>query len=225
MAPTATVEPVASPSPAAEATPTEANASAAAPTSDASAATSESATAETERLVLTLTETEARYRVREQLANRNLPNDAVGVTTAVTGKLVMETDGTIVQDESKFVVDLSSLRSDSDRRDNFIRNNTLQTGRYPTAEFVPTEVRNLPTPLPTSGDVTFQLVGDLTLRDVTRSVTWDVEARIEGNSLVGSATTQIRFDEFGMEPPRAPILLSVEDTIQLELDFNLTQES
>lgn len=194
-------------------------------TAVAAASPTVSTATETQRLILTLEQSEARYRVREQLANRSLPSDAVGVTTAVSGQIVLETDGTVIPAESRFVVDLSTLRSDSDRRDNYIHRNTLETARFPTAEFVPTEVRGLPNPLPTSGDVTFQLIGDLTLHGVTRPVTWDVTARIERQTLAGSATTQVRFDDFNMMQPRVPILLSVEDTVQIELDFHLIQQS
>src|SRR5262245_43429491 len=54
------------------------------------------------RFELTAEGNEARYRVREQLASLALPSDAVGVTSAVTGVLVVNPDGTIVSGESKF---------------------------------------------------------------------------------------------------------------------------
>jgi polyisoprenoid-binding protein YceI len=147
------------------------------------------------------------------------------VTSAVTGLIVVNQDGTIASDESKFVVDLSTLQSDQRRRDNFIKNNTLQTNQYPNAEFVPTSAIGLPSPLPASGSVTFQLVGDLTIRDTTRPTTWDVTAQIvDGRELVGTATTSFTFADFGMTQPRVPIVLSVEDNIRLELDFRLVLE-
>lgn len=59
---------------------------------------------------------------------------------------------------------------------------------------------------------------------VTRPVTWDVTARIEGARLVGTAFTQVTFQDFGMEQPQVAVVLSVEETIQLELDFTLVRE-
>jgi len=177
------------------------------------------------RLVLAAEGNEARYRVQEQLANVSLPSDAVGVTSAVTGQLVVNADGTLVRDESKFVVDLTTLKSDQSRRDNFIKNNTLETRQYPTAEFAPTEAPGLPSPLPTSGSVTFQLVGDLTVHGVTHPTTWEVTAQIvDGPALAGSATTSFTFADFGMTAPRVSVVLSVEETIKLELDFHLVLE-
>lgn len=173
------------------------------------------------RLTFVAGESEARYRVREQLVRLSLPSDAVGSTREVTGTIVINPDGTIVAEESKVTVDLRTLRSDEDRRDNFIRRNTLQTSQFPFATFAPTEARGLPSPLPESGAVTFQLVGELTIRDVTRPVIWDVTATIEGDRLVGQAQMEITFADFNLTKPRVPVVLSVEDTIRLEIDFHL----
>lgn len=178
----------------------------------------------TVRLVLVPEESEARYRVREQLANQSLPNDAVGRTRVISGAVVLAPDGTIVAEESHFDVDLRTLRSDQSRRDNYIQRNTLETSRFPTAIFEPRDASGLPWPLPERGEFTFQLTGDLTVHGVTRPVTWDVTARIEGDRLVGTAVTRVTFQDFGMEQPRVAIVLSVEDTIQLELDFTFVQE-
>jgi polyisoprenoid-binding protein YceI len=177
------------------------------------------------RLVLDPANSEARYRVREQLANISFPTDAVGTTSAISGTIVIDPDGTVVSQESKFMVDLTTLKSDKAQRDRYIQNNTLQTRSYPTAEFVPTKVIGLPSPLPASGPVTFQLAGDLTVHGITHPTTWDVTASVDGQGLTGNASTSFTFEDFGMTPPRVPILLSVEDTIKLEVDFHLVLDT
>ena len=91
---------------------------------------------------------EARYRVREQLAGINFPSDAVGTTNAVEGRISLDAQGHVLTNDSRLTVDLRRLQSDKDRRDNYIRRNTLETDRYPMAVFVPTEVRGLPFPSP-----------------------------------------------------------------------------
>lgn len=176
------------------------------------------------RLVLVPEQSEARYRVREQLANQSLPNDAVGATREITGAIALAPDGHIVSAQSHFEVDLRSLRSDQSRRDNFIQRNTLETSRFPTAVFEPREASGLPWPLPENHEFTFQLAGNLTIHGVTHPVSWDVTARIEDDRLVGTAVTQVTFQDFGMERPRVAVVLSVEETIQLEVDFTLVRE-
>lgn len=168
---------------------------------------------------------EARYRVREQLANLDFPNDAVGVTNKITGGIVFDQNGAVVRDQSKLSIDLATLKSDSDRRDNFVRGMALQTSRFPTAEFVPTEVRGVAFPLPTSGEAAFQLLGDLTVRGVTKPVVWDVKAQFADGAVSGSATTAAVWGDFGMSQPRVAIVLSVADTIGLEFDFQMKQAS
>jgi polyisoprenoid-binding protein YceI len=162
---------------------------------------------------------EARYRAREQLVSRPLPNDAIGRTTAITGVLTLTTAGAIVPEHSRLTVDLRTLKSDEGRRDRYIQQNTLETQRFPLAEFVPTQAIGITWPPPTSGEATFRLVGDLTVHGVTRPVTWDVTAQFAGERVTGMATTTVKMTDFGMTPPRAGPVLSIEDSLRLEVDF------
>jgi polyisoprenoid-binding protein YceI len=163
---------------------------------------------------------EVRYRVREQLAGLSFPNDAVGVTSAVEGVIVFDAEGRLAPD-SRFTVDLRTLRSDEARRDNYVRRNTLETDRYPLVTFVPTETRRLPFPLSGTGSVPFELVGDLTVKDVTRRVSWDATASFDGPRVAVRARTAFRFGDFGLRVPRVSVVLSVEDDIKLEADLVL----
>lgn len=164
-------------------------------------------------------DSEARFRAREQLAQRPLPNDAVGTTREVTGQLVIGPDGQPVAEQSRITIDMRSFRSDSNQRDNFIRQNTLRVQQFPTAEFTIRELRGLPGTLPTSGEHTFQIVGDFKLQDATRPLTWDVTATFAGAEVTGKATSIIKLEDFGIERPRVPVVLSIEENIGLELDF------
>src|SRR5690606_29339212 len=147
------------------------------------------------------------------------PNDAVGETSNISGTLVLNDDGAVVPAESRFEVDLSTLKSDSDRRDNYIRRRTLQTEQYPKAVFVPTAIRGAPSPLPTTGEFSFELDGELTIREVPRPVTWRVAARAADGRYVGTAVTEFTFGTFELDIPRVASVLSIRDNIRLEYDF------
>ncbi len=168
---------------------------------------------------------EARYRVREQLVQRDLPNDAVGTTNNVVGSIVVDQNGAIAPEQSRIAVDTASLESDSARRDNYVRQNTLETQEYPTAEFVVREAPGLPNPLPTSGEAQFQVMGDLTIHGVTRPATWEATARFDEQGAMASATTRLTLTDFGMTPPRVGPVLSIEDEARLELDLRLNREA
>jgi polyisoprenoid-binding protein YceI len=177
------------------------------------------------RLVLTQGASHASYRATEQLAGNSLPTPAIGTTSSVIGMLVLNGDGTLDQSQSQVNVDVASLQSDESRRDNFIKGNTLQTSQFPTATFVPTQVVGLTGPLPTSGQATFQLQGNLTVHGVTQPVTWQVTAQFDSANVTGSATTTVRISDFGMTPPKAGPVLSIEDAIDLELAFSATRQA
>jgi polyisoprenoid-binding protein YceI len=198
---------------------------ASATTASAAAATSASTTSPAGTLVFRIAQgqSQAIFRVREQLVGRELPNDAVGTTSAVSGQLAIRPDGTVDGASSRITVDLNSLATDSSMRDGFIKQNTLQTSQYPTAEFVPTRVEGLPSPLPASGQYAFKLTGLQTIHGVQKEVTWDVTATRDGNALNGTATTAFTFGDFGMTPPSARSVISVVDAIRLEVALAATQ--
>lgn len=172
-------------------------------------------------LVLAPDGNEARYRVREQLANLEFPNDAVGATSAITGALVLDAQGAVVPAESKFVIDVTTLKSDKERRDGYLQRRTLETALYPTVTLVPTVLRGLPWPLPTSGAFTFEMEGDLTIKAVTRAVRWQVEAVAADGGFSGTVSTSFRFEAFELAQPNVSVVLSVENDIRLEYDFRL----
>lgn len=162
---------------------------------------------------------EALYRINEQLARRDLPNDAVGTTSDIDGQIVFSADGAVDAEQSKITVNVRTLRSDSDRRDGYIRGRSLESDRFPNVDIAVQEVRGLPWPLPASGQAAFQMEGGLTIRDQTRLVTWDVTANFDGGTVEGLAKTEVTFEQFGITKPRVAIVLSVADEIRLEVAF------
>lgn len=161
----------------------------------------------------------ASYRVQEQLAGVNFPNDAVGTTPSVMGTLVINPDGSVDSAQSKLTIDLRNLKSDQDMRDGYIQKRTLETDKFPFAEFIPKRVQGLSSPLPTMGQTGFQLTGDLTIHGTTNEVTWTGIATFNKGQVAGRATTNFTFATFGLMKPTLARLLSVDDKIQLEVVF------
>ena len=177
------------------------------------------------RLVLVPAGTSASWRVRERLASFDFPNDAVGTTRDVGGAIVVGADWQPVAADSKITVNLTTLRSDRDMRDRYIQHRTLETDRFPTAVLVPTRFLRMRTPLPDSGTFTFEIEGDLTVHGVTKPTTWLVTAVAKDGGYTGSALTRVTFEDFDMQQPRVPILLSIEDEINLELRFSFARDT
>lgn len=167
---------------------------------------------------------EVRYRVREQLAGFDLPNDAVGKSSTVSGAIAFDADGRLLRDASRFTVDASTFVSDRDRRDRYVGSRLLEAQQFPEIVLVPTALRGVTLPLASAGSSSFELVGDLTVRGVTRPTVWRVTAQLENGRVSGTASTRFVFDDFQMEKPRVRSVLSVADTIVLEYDFSLVRE-
>lgn len=192
----------------------------AAPTATA-AATPAAATPAAGALTFTVsTGSKAIVRVNEQLADRNLPSDAVLTTDKVTGEFTLLADGTFAAG-SRIVADLTALSSDVGLRDDFVKRNTLDTRRFPQATFVPTRTEGLTLPLAASGDLTFKLTGQMTIRDVTKEITFDVVAKRSGADLMASAKVApaFQFGTFGMSQPRVFSVISIKDEIRLEMEL------
>jgi polyisoprenoid-binding protein YceI len=162
---------------------------------------------------------EARYRVFEELASIG-HNEVIGKTRDVKGKIVVDANGMVVKDSSKIVVNAQSLTTDQKRRDAHLKTQTLETDKFPEVTLVPVSFEGFTGDIPAGQEKTFTMLGDLTVRNVTKPMKWDVVARRQGNDIVGTAKTVFTLQDFNIEKPRVVMVLSVADTVRLEYDFH-----
>ena len=160
----------------------------------------------------------AGYRVGEELSGIGT-TDAVGRTQAVSGSL--EIAGTTVT-AAEVEVDLTTVVSDRPQRDGLVRR-SLDTEQFPFARFELVEPVTFES-LPAAGEsVTATVVGAFEIHGASRPVELSLEATwIEGVVIVGG-TFEICFEDYGLVPPRAPVVLSVEDVGTIELLLNFTR--
>jgi VCBS repeat-containing protein len=155
----------------------------------------------------------ADYYVGETLASLGVPSTANGKTSDITGTFFLNGDGTSLDTSqtSSFTVDVSTLQSDEDRRDNRVQQ-ALQTGQFPTATFTVTSIDGLDISSITDGEqVTFNLNGTLTLHDVSKDVTWTVKATREQNVISAIADLDFLFADYEINPPNIGGFVSVQD--------------
>ena len=159
------------------------------------------------------------YRVDEELANVGAAT-AVGRTPDVTGSLTLS--GTTIT-AAEVTADVSTLTSDDDRRDGQLQRQALETGTFPTATFSLTESIDLGS-VPAEGEViSVNASGDLTLHGQTKSVQIPLEARLAGNVVTVTGSTEIVFADYGIEQPTSFIVLSIADRGTMELQLQLTK--
>jgi polyisoprenoid-binding protein YceI len=160
---------------------------------------------------------QAKVTVNEKLAQLPSPSDAVLTTNAIQGQLFLGPDTKPVEG-AKIMVDLRTLKSDRTQRDNYIRNNTLQSDQFPLAEYVITGVDGWTGPLKEGQQSTFKLLGNMTIHGVTKPVTFDTTAMMQGGAVTGTAATTFKFQDFGMTPPSVSIAKAT-DTIKLDMNI------
>ena len=160
----------------------------------------------------------AGYRVGEELSGIGT-TEAVGRTPAVSGTLEIAGATVVV---AVVDVDLTTLVSDRPQRDGLVQR-ALDTSQFPSARFELAEPVSFDA-LPAAGEsVTATVAGMFSVHGTSLPVMITVEATwIEGVVIVG-AIFEIRFEDYGINPPRAPVVLSVEDTGTVELLLNFTR--
>ena len=195
----------------------------AAPSSEAPVATATPTAASTPlppgatRFAIVADRSHATIRVREQVANIPAPGEAVLTTGAFTGELVLLADGSFAKG-SLVAVELDTLRSDNDLRDEWIKINTLQTRRFPRAEFAVARVTDVPLPLPADGEWAARLIGTMRIHGVERELVWDLRTTRAAREVRVRGSTTFHFGDYGMDVPANRLVLSVVDLVRLEID-------
>ena len=136
------------------------------------------------------------YRVQEVLGGIDV--EGAGRTSDVTGSLTIAGNQATA---AEFTVQMGSITSDSDRRDGQFRGRIMSVDQFPTATFVLTAPIDFGA-VPAEGEsLTATATGDLTLRGVTRSVTFDVEAKLEGGRIGVLGSIPILFSDYSIPDP------------------------
>lgn len=182
------------------------------------------ATAETAEGQVTLyridpQQSSATYQVQETFLEDARVGTAEGSTNAVAGEVRVNMEEFRSSQLGEIVVDISQLESDEPRRDNAIRRRWLESATYPEATFGNAVISGGPESVTPGQPFTFQMTGDMTIRDETREQTWNVRATVDGNVLRGEARTELRMSEYGVDPPSIGGFVAVEDELTLTLNF------
>ncbi len=180
------------------------------------------------RFVIVPEESTASYIVHEEFFSGALAKyginvgnaEVTGSTQEVSGELHLLLDS----EQSKFVsgqftVDISTLATERSQRDGWIRDNALESNKYPIAAFTATGVEGAPATYTEGEEVSFKLTGDLLVRDITQPVTFDVTAKLTGDTLTATATTAKKISDFGFNPPSFANTLTVADDLIIRVEI------
>jgi polyisoprenoid-binding protein YceI len=162
---------------------------------------------------------EAAYFADEQLASLPLPSTARGATRDINGTFYLTEDGLDLDParESTFTVDLTTITSDREMRDNRVRNDGLQVAQFPTATFTATSVSGYDPSIPEGEEQSLRLTGMMDLHGVQKEITWDVKAKRQGNIITALATVNFLYADFNIPKLNIAGFVTVEDDVTLQV--------
>lgn len=138
----------------------------------------------------------AGYRVDESLFGQS--HTAVGRTPKVTGGMVIS--GTRVT-AAQFTVDMASVRSDTRSRDAQFDGFIMDTASHPHGSFQLTRPVDLGQVPAVGRTISVPATGNLTLRGVTRQVTFDLNAERLGGAIDVNAEIPITYSLWHIPDP------------------------
>jgi polyisoprenoid-binding protein YceI len=184
------------------------------------ALTQTSATANT-TYTIAQSSSQATFTIDEVL--NGSPKTVVGTTDQVAGQIAVNPTAPGTAQLGTITIDARTLSTDSDQRNNAIKNMILKTNDNEYITFVPTTITGLPESATAGQSYSFQVVGQLSIAGQTHEATFAVTVTPTADGqLQGTATTTIKYADWGVTIPSVPFVTDVSDSVILALNFVAT---
>lgn len=155
----------------------------------------------------------------DEVLNGN-PARVVATNSEVEGQLRIDPSDLSTVEVGTIVIGAQTFESGSSNRDRAIRGPILDASSFPQITFVPTSVEGLDGEAEVGEAVSFTITGDLTIRDITEEVTFDVTATLESEVLVEAvASSTVSRDAFGLTIPSVASVANVSDEVAISIDL------
>ncbi|MGA9533917.1 MAG: YceI family protein [Anaerolineales bacterium] len=165
-------------------------------------------------------ESEARFIIDEVLMGQD--NTVTGATSQIAGGFSANLMAPEQATFEPIVIDAASFATDESRRDQAIQRFILESGSAAnsTVTFTPTSVEGLPSQVAVGQEVEVSIAGDLEIHGVSQSAAFDgTIIAVSPERITGSFSTVVHRADFGLTIPSVRLVASVEEQLQLELDF------
>ncbi len=165
-------------------------------------------------------DSEVRFIITETLLGQ--PKTVVGATKEVAGDIAVDFDRPTASRVGVIRINVRTLQTDNEIRNRTLRGQILQANQveYEFASFVPKRLTDLPDQIQIGQPFSFHIVGDLTVRNVTREVIFEATINpISRERIQGSARATIHYHDLGLSVPDAPGVANVSEAVRLEIDL------
>ncbi|MFN2143430.1 MAG: YceI family protein [Candidatus Promineifilaceae bacterium] len=163
-------------------------------------------------------ESTVRFELDEDL--RGSLNTVVGSTDQVAGELAVDLNDLSTTQIGALQINARTLATDNEFRNRAIKNEILDTNAYEFITFTPTAVDGLPGSAAIGEPVAFTITGELTIRDVSNEVTFEVQATaVSADELSGTASAVVQRADYSLIIPSVPNVANVDEEVELTIDF------
>lgn len=172
---------------------------------------------------LTQEGTEARFYIDEVLMGQD--KRVLGVTSQVEGQITLDPANPSSAQIGAIRINARDFTTDSERRNGAIQRFVLESNQdqYQYITFEPTAITGLPASVTIGQAFSFTVIGNLTIRDITREETFQVSVTPNSETeLVGLGSTTIIRDNYELTIPSVPSVANVSEEVLLEIQFRAT---
>lgn len=160
------------------------------------------------------------YQVDENFAGKKT-STAEGVTNGLAGDVAINADDLAKSRVGKIVANVEQFHSDNNLRDSRLRQDYLESARFPLATFEVSEISGLDGKLTEGESRDFTMTGAVTVKGETAKATFDATATLTDGTLKATATTDAKLSRFGAGPISIAGLVSTSDDVTLTLKLTM----
>lgn len=169
---------------------------------------------------------EAFFLIDEVL--RGTPQTVKGATSEVAGLFQADLSDLGTMQFSQILINARTFSTDSSFRDRAIRGPVILDSASDEFELITLDsisVSGLSGPAVVGEEVIFAISGDLTVKGLTKQVTFDVAATLVDDSTIeGTASAVIMREDFGIGIPSVPGVANVSEEVTITLVFVATSD-
>ena len=164
------------------------------------------------------TDSTVTFALDEELMGQ--PKTVVGTTNQVAGEIAVNLADLSTAQVGVIQINARGLTTDNNMRTRTMQNRILETGEFEFITFTPTLVNGLPASAVVGESVSFTISGDLTIRDITQPVVFNVTATVVSETqMSGTATAIVNRGDFDLQIPSVPNVANVEEEVELTIEF------
>lgn len=184
-------------------------------------ATLEAGLSEPVEFTIAPADSQATFTLQEDL--RGVRTTVVGSTNEVGGSIMVDLLDPTASSIGAIIINARTLETDNNFRNRAIRSQILRSAQdeYEFIVFEPRHLSNFSAEMVSVGEsISFDVTGDLTVADVTRPETFEVEVTFDSEDQIsGRATVRILRGNYGLVIPSVPSVANVTDEVDLALEF------